>query len=242
MPYGSVLIVDDVDTNIFVAKGLITPYNIKIDSAISGIETIAKIKSGKTYDIIFMDHMMPQMDGIECTKRLRERGYDGTIVALTANAVVGQAKVFLENGFDDFISKPIDIHQLNQVLNKFVRDKHPEEAAEIAKSIEEHDEPPEEDTEAYELSIEILKMVKDDLVESYDKALPQIRAAIRDSDSQSAVLLVHTLKGLVGLLGESYVVSVLDRAEKMLKKGEFPADSQIDTVQAELERIIKKLG
>ena len=241
MPYGSVLIVDDVETNIFVAKGLLTPYNIKIDSANSGLETIARIKSGKAYDIIFMDHMMPQMDGIECTKLLRESGYTDTIVALTANAVVGQAKVFLENGFDDFISKPIDIHQLNMVLNKFVRDKYPEDAAEVAKSVQAQDEPLEETIDGYDLPIEIVRMVRTDLVESYEKALPQIRAAIRDFDSQSAVLLVHTLKGLVGLLNEGYVVSVLDRAEKLLKKGEFPAEGQIDTVQAELERIIKRL-
>ena len=242
MPYGSVLIVDDVETNIFVAKGLITPYNIKIDSANSGLETLAKIKSGKTYDIIFMDHMMPQMDGIECTQLLRERGYEGSIVALTANAVVGQAKVFMENGFDDFISKPIDLHQLDVVLNKFIKDKYPEEAAEVEKSMDmQEEEPLEESTEGYDLPHEIVRMLRSDLIESYDSGLPQIRAAIRDSDSQSAAHLVHTLKGLVSLLDESYIVSVLDRTELMLKKGEFPADGQIDTVQAELERIIKKL-
>ena len=242
MPYGSVLIVDDVETNIFVAKGLMTPYNIKIDSANSGLETIAKIKSGKDYDIIFMDHMMPQMDGIECTKHLREKGYSGSIVALTANAVVGQAKIFMENGFDDFISKPIDIHQLNMVLNKFVRDKYPEEAAEIEKSMNIPEEPLEEIIEGYDLPDEIVKMVRNDLIDSYDNGLARIRAAIRDSDSQSAAHLVHTLKGLVSLLDESYIVSVLDRSEMMLKKGEFPVDGQIDTVQAELERIIKKLS
>ena len=241
MPYGSVLVVDDVETNIFVAKGLITPYNIKIDSANSGLETIAKIKSGKVYDIIFMDHMMPQMDGIECTKLLREKGYTGSIVALTANAVVGQAKMFMENGFDDFISKPIDIHQLNMVLNRLIRDKYPEEAAEVAKSMILQEEPPEEVVEGYDLPHEIVRMVRDDLLESYNHALPQIRAAIRDNDSQSAVHLVHTLKGLVGLLDEGYIVSVLERAEMTLKKGEIPIEGQLDTVQAELERIIKKL-
>lgn len=123
MPYGSVMVVDDVVTNIDVARGLMAPYQLKIDSAMSGLEAIEKIKSGKVYDIIFMDHMMPNMDGIEATKHIRDTGYQNPIVALTANAVTGQADLFLKNGFDDYISKPIDIRHLNTVLKKFVRDK-----------------------------------------------------------------------------------------------------------------------
>ncbi|MCL2665266.1 MAG: ATP-binding protein, partial [Defluviitaleaceae bacterium] len=128
MPYGSVLIVDDVETNIFVAKGLLVPYELSIDSADSGFAAIAKIAGGKVYDIIFIDHMMPKMDGIETTKKIRETGYNKPIVALTANAVAGQAEIFLGNGFDDFISKPIDIRQMNAVLNKHIRDVYQHEA------------------------------------------------------------------------------------------------------------------
>jgi len=123
MPYGSVLIVDDVETNIFVAKGLLTPYDLKIDSVDSGFAAIKRIEDGNIYDIIFMDHMMPKMDGVEATKIIRENGYDHPVVALTANAVAGQADIFRKNGFDDFISKPIDIRQLNVILNKLIRDK-----------------------------------------------------------------------------------------------------------------------
>ncbi|MCL2125981.1 MAG: ATP-binding protein [Oscillospiraceae bacterium] len=133
MPYGSVLIVDDVETNIYVAKGLLSPYKLEIDSAESGYEAIEKVKNGKTYDIIFMDHMMPKMDGIEATKIIRGMDYALPIVALTANAVAGQADIFLGNGFDDFISKPIDVRQLNTVLNKLIRDKQPPEVIEAAR-------------------------------------------------------------------------------------------------------------
>ena len=133
MPYGSVLIVDDVETNIYVAQGLLTPYGLKIDSADSGFSAIDKIKDGSEYDIVFMDHMMPQMDGIEATQKIRAMGYKLPIVALTANAVAGQADVFLGNGFDDFISKPIDVRQLNVVLNKLIRDKQPPEVLEAAR-------------------------------------------------------------------------------------------------------------
>ena len=133
MPYGKVLIVDDVETNIYVAKGLLAPYGLKVDSAESGFEAINIIKEGGMYDIVFMDHMMPKMDGIEATKIIRDIGYKAPIVALTANALAGQAEIFFENGFDDFISKPIDIRQLNNVLNKLIRDKQTPEVLEAAR-------------------------------------------------------------------------------------------------------------
>ena len=134
MPYGNILIVDDVETNIYVAKGLMSDYELNMDSAESGFETIEKIKNGNVYDIIFMDHMMPQMDGIETTNRIRGMGYEHPIVALTANAVAGQSEIFLSSGFDEFLSKPIDIRQLNAVLNKLIRDKQPPEVIEEARA------------------------------------------------------------------------------------------------------------
>ena len=132
MPYGKVLVVDDVETNLYVAKGLLSPYELSIDTAESGFETIEKIKAGNVYDIVFMDHMMPEMDGIEAAKIIRELGYTHPVVALTANAVMGQAEMFLSKGFDDFISKPIDIRQLNALLNKLIRDKQSPEVIETA--------------------------------------------------------------------------------------------------------------
>jgi CheY-like chemotaxis protein len=73
------------------------------------------------------------MDGVETTKRIRDMGYKGPIVALTANAVTGQSDMFLKNGFDDFISKPIDLRQMNIVLNKFIRDKQSAEVIEATR-------------------------------------------------------------------------------------------------------------
>jgi len=133
MPYGRVLVVDDVESNLYVARGLLAPYGLSIDIAISGFEAVDKIKDGNNYDIIFMDHMMPRMDGIEATKLIRSLGYEGSIVALTANALAGQEEMFLKNGFNDFISKPIDIRQLNNSLNKLIRDKKPAEIVEEAR-------------------------------------------------------------------------------------------------------------
>jgi len=104
-----------------------------MDSADSGFAAIGKIESGNVYDIVFMDHMMPKMDGVETTRRLRDMGYENPIVALTADAVSGQEDMFLKNGFDGFISKPIDLRQMNIVLNKFIRDKQSPEVIEATR-------------------------------------------------------------------------------------------------------------
>jgi signal transduction histidine kinase/CheY-like chemotaxis protein/PAS domain-containing protein/HPt (histidine-containing phosphotransfer) domain-containing protein len=133
MPYGRILIVDDVETNLYVARGLMSPYGLSIETAKSGFEMIEKIQNGAVFDIIFLDHFMPKMDGIEALKIIRDMGYKNPVIALTANAIIGQAEVFAKSGFDGFISKPIDIRQLNTALNKLVRDKYPLEIVEAAR-------------------------------------------------------------------------------------------------------------
>jgi len=124
MPYGKVLIVDDVESNLLVAKGLLMPYGLHIELTNNGYEVIEKIKNNNVYDIIFMDHMMPGIDGLKTTKILRDLGYTNTIIALTANAVIGQEEVLLSNGFNGFISKPIDSQKLNHILIEFIQNKN----------------------------------------------------------------------------------------------------------------------
>jgi len=133
MPYGKVLIVDDVESNLFVAKGLLIPYGIRVDTAKSGFEAVERVKKGFEYDIIFMDHMMPQMDGVEATRIIRSMAYSSSIVALTANAMAGQAEMFLSKGFDAFIAKPIDSRELDHLLKALVRDKQSTEVVEEAR-------------------------------------------------------------------------------------------------------------
>jgi signal transduction histidine kinase/DNA-binding response OmpR family regulator len=133
MPYGSVLVVDDVESNLYVARGMLVPYGLNIDTAESALEAIEKIKDGNIYNVIFMDHMMPRMDGVEAVKIIRGMGYTHPIVALTANALAGQSEMFIANGFDGYISKPIDSRELNAVLNNFIRDKQPLEVLEAAR-------------------------------------------------------------------------------------------------------------
>ncbi|MCL1884718.1 MAG: response regulator [Defluviitaleaceae bacterium] len=120
---GNVLVVDDVDTNLYVAEAMLESFGLTIDLCESGAEAIDKIKQGNNYDIIFMDYMMPEMNGIEAVKILRDMGYDNPIVAFTANAVKGEAEMFLDNGFSGFMSKPIDIKILYSYLVRFIEKK-----------------------------------------------------------------------------------------------------------------------
>ena len=213
MPYGSVLIVDDVETNIYVAKGLMTPYHMKIEAAMSGFEAIDKVKAGEVYDIIFMDHMMPKLDGIETTRLIREHGYTNPVVALTANAVAGQAEVFLKNGFDDFISKPIDIRQLNMVLNKFVRDKQPASVVEAARleagSIEVKETP--------KVSPEIIEIFIRDSVKSLAELEEVLKSTLTKESMRTIVIHVHGLKSALGNIDKkelSKVAAYLEDAGK----------------------------
>lgn len=113
-----VLVVDDIEINLDVAEALISTFDIEVDSSSSGQESLALVKENE-YDIIFMDHMMPEMDGIETTKLIRLMGGYCTevpIIALTANAISGMREMFLEHKFDDFLPKPLEYNDLKRVL------------------------------------------------------------------------------------------------------------------------------
>ena len=124
-PEANVLVVDDVITNLKVAQGLLAPYKMHVTLCKNGMMAIEAIKNNR-YDLVFMDHKMPEMDGIETMERIRAMGNDDAyynevpIVVLTANAVSGTEEMFLGKGFNDFMSKPIDTVRLNTVLEKWI--------------------------------------------------------------------------------------------------------------------------
>ena len=118
-PNARVLVVDDIDANLKVVKGLMQPYKMQVDLCTSGAEAIEMVKANN-YDLVFMDHMMPDMDGVEATKIIREIYANLPIIALTANAVSGVKEMFFSNGFNDFLSKPIDTINLNSILEKWL--------------------------------------------------------------------------------------------------------------------------
>ena len=113
------LIVDDEPMNLVVATSLFREYEMILDTADSGKEAVRKFKDND-YDLIFMDHMMPEMDGVEAMKKIREAASDlgktAIVVALTANAVSGAREMFIREGFDGFIAKPINIADFERVM------------------------------------------------------------------------------------------------------------------------------
>ncbi len=117
-----VLLVDDNSVNLLVGQGLLSRYKIKVVTASGGQEAIDKIQQ-HNFDLVFMDHMMPGIDGIDATKMIRAMGgrYESIpIIALTANAIMGVKDLYLKAGMNDYVSKPIDLRSLHDVLLKYI--------------------------------------------------------------------------------------------------------------------------
>jgi signal transduction histidine kinase/HPt (histidine-containing phosphotransfer) domain-containing protein/AmiR/NasT family two-component response regulator len=120
-PDARLMIVDDISSNLLVAEGLLAPYKMIVDCCTGGAEAIG-LAQKNYYDLIFMDHLMPGMDGIEATAKIRETTINPSapIVALTANAVAGMKEMFLKNGFNDYLSKPIEISKLDEIVKTWI--------------------------------------------------------------------------------------------------------------------------
>ena len=123
-PEGKVLIVDDNKTNLIVATGLLKPTKMKVTTAASGDEAIALVKENE-YDLIFMDHMMPVKDGIETLHEMQSifgSDFKTPVIVLTANAISGMRDMYIKEGFNDYLTKPISTKQLEEMLVSFIGD------------------------------------------------------------------------------------------------------------------------
>lgn len=124
-PDAKILIVDDNVINLRVESCLMKNYKFTIDTALSGMEALEKLES-KDYDMVFMDHMMPEMDGVDTLHRIRDKAgiYYANIpvIALTANAVAGAKEMLIAEGFQDFLSKPVEIASMHRILEKYLPD------------------------------------------------------------------------------------------------------------------------
>jgi PAS domain S-box-containing protein len=237
MPYGSVLVVDDVDSNLFVAKGMMLPYGLKIETASNGLEAVEKIENGNTYDIIFMDHMMPKMDGLEATERIRALDYKEPIVALTANAITGSSEMFLSRGFDGYISKPIDLRELNAVLNRLIRDKQTPETLEEARRLRFLE------TQKRPIDSELSAAVALDV----KSALTVLSELLSNADTKNMnfELFTTTAHGIKSALANINETALSVHALKLEKAG---ADSDLSVIKEEmpafaasLRKLLKKL-
>ena len=235
MPYGSALIVDDVESNLYVAEGLLAPYNITIDLVESGFDALEKIKSGKVYDVIFMDHMMPKMDGIQTTKKLREMGYTGVIIALTANALKGSDDFFLSNGFDWFISKPIDVRQLDSAMTRFIRDKHLEKATRTETIIPAIKK---EKTSKKKIGNRLLIAVLRDV----NKAIHSFKDFQKTGDMEQLIFAAHSVKSALLNINEKELSDIAASLEKAgLSHNMEYIDSYLGNFLQNLEKLLSDI-
>jgi CheY-like chemotaxis protein len=166
--------------------------------------------------------MMPKMDGIETTKKIRDFGYKGFIVALTANALVGNEEMFKRNGFDGFIPKPIDIRQLNSALNKLVRDRYPEEAIKYKPR----------ETAQKTVNSKVMQVFKRDA----EKAVMTLRKTLEEKDMKLYVTTVHAMKSAAANIGEKEVSELAKNLETAGLKNDMKF------VKKHTEELIEKLG
>jgi CheY-like chemotaxis protein/two-component sensor histidine kinase len=259
MPYGKVLVVDDVVTNLEVARALMRPYGLTVHCLDGGRQAVETVRRGKIeYDVIFMDHMMPGVDGLEAVRMIRGIGTDYAanvpIIALTANALVGNEDMFLKNGFQGFVSKPIDVLKLDAILNKWIRDPHDKTAGET-RTYEEF-VAPRPDTAA-ELSIEGVDVEEGaarmgsvkiymDILETYVKQTSRILDEIRTVDANTLgdyAISVHGVKGASRGISANALGASAEFLERAAKSGDFETvAANNDNFVAEARKLIDNIS
>lgn len=118
-PQARILAVDDNNVNLTVLTGLLRSTQMQIDTALSGAQCLKMVQE-KSYDLILLDHLMPEMDGIEALQRIREMGLQLPVIALTANAISGAKETYLQAGFQDYLSKPLNAKELEDIVRKYL--------------------------------------------------------------------------------------------------------------------------
>ncbi|MBQ6889355.1 MAG: response regulator [Lachnospiraceae bacterium] len=241
-PRASVLVVDDNVMNLRVVEGLLRPYKIKVFVAGSGKEALKKIES-MDFDCVFMDHMMPEMDGVETLHRIRQKPgqyfKNVPIIALTANAIGGAREMFLSEGFDDFVAKPIEISVLERVMRKHipenkiikVEEAEAERVEQLKKSLQNTSDE-KENGEFYIKGIDIETgltyaggNIKDyiDIVQIYYTSgltkKEQIQKAFEEKDWKNYAILTHSLKSTSMSIG-AVVLSDMAKGLEMAGKSE----------------------
>ncbi len=253
MPRAHVMIVDDSFMNLKVIEGLLKPYRIRVTTALSGREALEKLVS-RDYDFIFMDHMMPEMDGVECLNKIRSRDIpyykNVPVIALTANAVAGAKEKFIELGFTDFIAKPVELSSLEKMLKKYI----PKEKISYAEEIE---EVANNEVAAGDLVIGDLNVKKGLLycgsVENYKNVLnvhatngpdniDKIRRLFEEKNITDYTIYIHALKSSMASIGAETLSEMAKDMEQAGKDGNLPyIEAHHEMLMAEYERIIAML-
>ena len=254
-PDARVLVVDDNETNLLVAKSLLKRTKVKLDTATSGAKCIELLKNNR-YDIVFLDHMMPEMDGIQTLKKIKEENIaqDTCFIALTANAIHGARQSYLDAGFDDYLSKPFSGADIEKCLFGHIPAGLCKEEKQIrdgkgVKTGEELDEPetntlfsPEEgtkytggDSHAYD---EILAVY----VSKASEISERIERLFREKDWKNYIIEVHALKSSSLTIGSKQLSELAKELELSGKAGNYAVIEEKNGELLELYKKVAKLG
>ncbi len=235
-PDATILAVDDNNMNLTVLKSLLKRTLIKVDTAQSAQECYALCRE-RDYDLIFMDYMMPDIDGIEAMEELRtmdgHRMKDTPIIVLTADATPESKKIFMEKGFNDYLLKPVDIGLLESTLVRNLPeslvikvDKEkpieiPQEVLfQIKKTLSEYDISL--DMAMKHLSGDILQFIRiaEFFTQNADKSMDELKSLLDKKDYKTAALIIHSVKGNSGNIGAEDLYYNARRLEKRAKESD----------------------
>lgn len=230
-PGARILLVDDNKVNLKVAQGLLRPYKMCIETAGSGSQAVEMVQQ-RIYDLILMDHMMPQMDGVEAAKIIRRLGgtYFGKvpIIALSANAVKGAKEIFLEAGMNDFVAKPIEMQTMDSALRRWLPENKiiMNDRAVSSPEREEHSSASDAGTnpllwqmEGIDVVVglkysgedaELYREILTDYMDTIEEKANVIEQAVEQGDIETYTIEVHSLKSTSRSIG-AVVLSELAR-------------------------------
>lgn len=241
-PECKVLVVDDNDLNLKVASGMMEPFKVHVDVASSGSEALEKLKTNR-YNIIFMDHMMPGMDGVECTSRIRESDKETIIIALTANVVSEARELFASCGMNDFVSKPFKMRDLYAVFKKWlpsnmiVKGKSEKQSTIIGDkrllNLQEYFDI--ESAIKYVGSEKHLISVLEDFVCVLEGKAKKIDKLLRDRDFNNFTIEVHAMKSTARMIG------ALELSDKFRRLEELGKENNDSVLLVETPKTLKML-
>lgn len=255
-PEANVLVVDDNLMNLKVVEGLLRPYKIKVFVATSGKECLTKLDSMR-YDIIFMDHMMPEMDGVETAHKIRAKAgiyfQNVPIVALTANAIGGAREMFLEEGFQEYVAKPIEMSHLERVLRKYIPEEKIIRMDDASAPYEEVEETV-DSGESFRINRrrgiqycggneEDYKEILQVYLSSGLQKIREIREKYKEEDWKNYTILVHALKSTSIGIGATELGEMAKELEMAGKEGNISyIQAHHREVMHEYEEVLLEIG
>ena len=208
-----VLVVDDTPVNLTVVQGLLKRTGIQVDTAKSGFECLDMCRE-KKYDVILLDHRMPEMDGIETLHRLKQEpgiNQETPVIALTANAISGAYEEYIGEGFQDFLSKPVNGNKLERMILKYL-------SQELLDTAEELEIDEKEGIKACG-SMEVVNQVRKEFLQTADKNRKEIATYLENRDIKNYGIKVHALKSTARLIGATSLSSQAMYLEQCADEG-----------------------